>query len=71
VTGNQASVRAAEHEVQPLIEHFKTWLPIASRMLKAALEEKAQPQEAARKEQLRRERESEEQRLRVLRNIRI
>jgi serine/threonine protein kinase len=69
--GNQASVAAQEYQVQDLINHFKTWLPAASRTLKAILEDQAQRQEAARKDQLRHEREAEEQRLRVKRNIRI
>jgi len=69
--GSQATVKAAEYEVQALIDNFKSWLPIASRTLKGLLEQAAQKQEATRREQLRSEREAEEQRLRVLRNIRI
>jgi hypothetical protein len=68
---NQASVDAREHEVQMLVDNFKTWLPTASRTLKFMLEHEAQQQETARKEQLRRDREAEEARLRVTRNIRI
>jgi serine/threonine protein kinase len=69
--GNRAVVSAQEHEVQSVIDHFKGWLPLASRTLKSMLEQAVREQEAARKEQLRREREAEEQRLRILRNIRI
>jgi hypothetical protein len=54
-----------------VIDYFKQWLPEASRTLKSLLEQAARQQETHRKEQLRREREAEEQRLRVLRNIRI
>lgn len=69
--GNQAIIGAREHEVQAIIDNFKNWLPLATRTLKSLLEQKAQKEEASRQEQLRREREAEEQRLRVLRNIRI
>jgi len=69
--GNRAVVSAQEHEVQLVIDHFKQWLPEASRTLKGMLEQAAREQEASRKEILRRDREAEEQRLRVLRNIRI
>jgi serine/threonine protein kinase len=69
--GNRAVVAAQEHEVQSVIDHFKEWLPMATRTLKSMLEQAARKREADRKEQLRRERELEEQRLRVLRNIRI
>jgi len=69
--GNRAVVGAQEHEVQSVINHFKEWLPEASRTLKSMLEQAARRQEADRKEHLRREREAEEQRLRVLHDIRI
>jgi eukaryotic-like serine/threonine-protein kinase len=69
--GDQASIPAAEHEVQSIIDHFKMWLPAATLKLKAILEQQALRQEAQRKDQLRQEREAEEKRLRVLRNIRI
>jgi serine/threonine protein kinase len=69
--GIQAVVRAQEHEVQMVVDNFKTWLPMASRTLKSLLEQEAQRQEASKKEQLRRDREAEGQRLRVLRKIQI
>jgi len=69
--GNQAVVMARENEIQLVIDYFKGWLPLASRTLKSFLEQAARKKEADRKEQLRQEREAEEQRLRVLRNVRI
>ena len=69
--GNQAFIDVQEHEVQPVIDHFKNWLPVATRTLKNLLEQAVQRQETERKEQLRRSREAEERRLRVLRNIKI
>ncbi|MEO7859296.1 MAG: serine/threonine-protein kinase [Nitrospirales bacterium] len=69
--GNQAFIDAEEFEVQPIINHFKGWLPVATQKLKFLLERAAQQEEAERKEKLRREREAEEQRLRVLRSIKI
>ena len=49
--GNQAFIDAQEHEVQPVIDHFKNWLPVATRTLKNLLEQAAQRQEAERKEE--------------------
>jgi|ERR1019366_1787460 serine/threonine protein kinase len=69
--GTQATVSAAENQVQPIIDHFKSWLPIATRTLKQRLEADAQQRMAQQRENLRREREEEEMRLRVTRNIRI
>jgi serine/threonine protein kinase len=69
--GNQALVGAQEHEVQMVVDNFKTWLPMASRNLKSLLEQAAQKQEFEKREELRLERKAEEQRLRVLRQIKI
>ncbi|MGC1371413.1 MAG: serine/threonine-protein kinase, partial [Candidatus Sulfotelmatobacter sp.] len=69
--GDRAVVAAREHEIQLVIDYFKGWLPLASRTLKSLLEQVARKEETRRKEQLRLEREAEEQRLRVLHNIRI
>ena len=69
--GSLAFVDARDYQVQSLVDHFKQWLPMASRTLKSNLQQEAQRQEAATRERLRREREAEEQRLRVIRNIRI
>ena len=69
--GNKAFVSAQEHEVQPVIDHFKNWLIVTTQRLKQMLEQAAQRQEAERKARLRREHEAEERRLRVLRNTKI
>lgn len=69
--GSQASISAREHEVQPIIDRFKEWLPNATSTLKNILEKEAQRNELQRTERLRREKEAEEQRLRVNRSIRI
>lgn len=69
--GNQASIDARENDVQPVIDHFKVWLPKATQMLKYRFEQAAARQKAEREEKLRREREAEERRLRVMRNIEI
>lgn len=68
---DQASIHAKEHTIQPIIDHFKSWLPKASQVLKFDLEQKALMAEQERREQLRREKDAEERRLRVLRNIKI
>jgi hypothetical protein len=69
--GDQASVPAAEHEIQMVVDNFKSWLPAASRQLKADLEGAARTAEAERRAQLARERDAEARRLRVNRNIKI
>lgn len=69
--GKQAVIGAQEHEVQMVVDNFKTWLPMATRTFKLELEQAAQKQEQVIKEQLRRDKEEEERRLRVMRNIKI
>jgi len=69
--GNRAFIDAQEYELQSIIDNFKTWLPQATRRLKQTLQENARRQEAHRLEKLRSERQAEEQRLRVLKSIKI
>jgi serine/threonine protein kinase len=69
--GNRAIVDAAEHEIQQIIDYFKEWLPRASETLKQQLEEAARQNEARKREHLARERAEEEQRLRVMRQVKI
>ena len=70
-SGNTASVSAAEHEAQPIIDHFKVWLPVATLVLKQDLENQAQVAARRRSEELRRARQEEELRLRVNTSLRI
>jgi serine/threonine protein kinase len=60
-----------EHSVQDVINHFKVWLPRTSQILKQHLKEEAVKQARAERVRLQSERQAEEARLRVLRNIRI
>lgn len=69
--GDRTTVMASEHQIQTIIDHFKRWLPSATQTLRLQLEQKARKQEIDQREYLRREREAEEQRLRVLSRIKI
>jgi serine/threonine protein kinase len=69
--GKKVSITARESEVQLIIDYFKTWLPIATRNLRTQLEQAAIRQTAVNKENLRREKEAEELRLRINRQIKI
>jgi serine/threonine protein kinase len=71
VTGNRASVSASEHEVQQIIDHFKSWLAPTTQRLRQSLENAILRQEHERKESLLRERQAEERRLNVMQNLRI
>lgn len=69
--GATATVPAKESSAQMVVDYFKSWLPQASRVLKDQLEQNALREAAARREQLRLEREAEEQRLRVNRRLQV
>lgn len=69
--GAKTMVNAMEHEVQAVIDHFKTWLPRATETLRQRLEDAARRSDQQQREQHRRDRDEEEKRLRVLRNIQI
>lgn len=69
--GQQAYIDAEEHEVQQIVNHFKDWLPVATREYERRL--KAEKDAAARRlqEKLDRERAELERRERVLKNLKI
>jgi serine/threonine protein kinase len=68
---NQASSDCADFEVQPMVDQFKNWLPMATIHYAQRLQDQAERAERDDCERLRREREAEEK-LRVInQNIRI
>jgi eukaryotic-like serine/threonine-protein kinase len=69
--GAEASASVPEHSAQAAIDHFKQWLPRTTLILKERLTAKARQKERHQIEQLRREREAEERRLRVNGSLRI
>ena len=70
-SNNTAVVVAQESDAQQVIDYFKNWLPQATQVLRQQLLADARQEEQARREALRREREAEERRLRVNRNLRV
>jgi eukaryotic-like serine/threonine-protein kinase len=69
--GNVALVAARPEEVQAIVDHFKPWLPAATKALKATLEAEARRIEAEVQRRLQVEKQHEEARLRVLRDIKL
>jgi serine/threonine protein kinase len=69
--GANVTVPAQEHSAQMVIDHFKAWLPQATRVLRERLEGEVRRREAQSREQLKAQREAEERRLRVNRNLRV
>lgn len=69
--GHVATVGVREGNAQAVVDHFKNWLPIATRTLKSRLEEQLQRERRRREEQLRNERLAEETRIRVNQNLRV
>ncbi len=61
----------SDQTVQQLINFFKTWLTQASQELKQSLENKARQDQYQREEELKRVREAEEARLKLLRNVQV
>jgi len=69
--GNVTRVDVPEHQAQTVVDNFKEWLPKATDVLRQRLEEAERERIRALREHLRREREAEEQNLRVSRTLRI
>lgn len=71
---NTARVSCAGPEprqAQNIIDYFKQWLPVATRILKDQLEQEAQQRAAALRNQLQAQKNAEEERLRINRGLRI
>jgi hypothetical protein len=60
-----------EQEAQQIINYFKAWLPVATRIYNATLETEAQQREAREKEQLRAQRAAEEKSRRINQALKI
>lgn len=69
--GKTATVHVQSNDVQRAIDFFKEWLPSASQVLKARLQAEARDREYKFREELKRKRAAEEERLRVNRSLRI
>lgn len=69
--GTTATVRTREGSAQLVIDHFKSWLPLLTRLLKEQLEERARQEKARQHNALRQAREEEERRIRVNRKLHI
>jgi serine/threonine protein kinase len=69
--GDRAYVSARPDQVQPLINHFKSWLPLASGALKESMERKVRQAQERKTAELQRRRKAEEERLRLLSDVKI
>jgi len=69
--GSEAVIQATEGEAQHIINHFKSWLPQASRTLKFNLEQAAIAAANQRAEELKRAKAREEQLMRVNNNLKF
>lgn len=70
-SGDKVSVACPDHSAQNVINHFKPWLPKATQILKLDLEHEEKRKHDERVEQLKREKEAEERRLRVNSTLQI
>jgi serine/threonine protein kinase len=70
-SGDTASIRAAEHDVQQIIDYFKMWLPIANREYKQTILREQREEEERQRQELQKEIEEQERRQRVRANVRI
>ena len=71
ISGQEASIRASEHEIQQIIDYFKQWLPNANRTYAEMLRREKADEEAWQRKQLQAEIEEQERRQRILKNIKI
>jgi serine/threonine protein kinase len=68
---NVAQVPAHDHELQAIVDHFKTWLPQANSAYRYNRERKLHDREQTARERLQRRIDEEEKRLKALQSLRI
>ena len=71
ITGNKAHINAGEHQVQSIVNHFKTYLTLATGGYQRDLQEQAEQKQREERERLRREQEAAEKRARVMQTIKF
>ncbi len=71
ISGTKAHIHAQEHQVQPIVSHFQTYLTMATAGYQRDLQEQASRKQAEELERLKREQEVSERRARVLRSIKF
>ena len=69
--GDRATVQSGDQQVQPIINHFKVWLPAASAKLKQDMEQEIRRNEQQRRQALKIQRDAEERRLKLRQTIKI
>ena len=71
ISGDKACINASEHEVQQIIDSFKSWLPTANRKYEEMIRKEKIETEEEHRRQLQREVEEQERRQRVLKNVKL
>ena len=70
-SGSTARVSAFGHEVQGIVNHFKAWLPNATRRYKEMIVQEQQEAIRREREETQKRIEHEEERQRILKNLKI
>jgi hypothetical protein len=71
IHGDQAAIQANPDEVQRLIDHFKSWIPLANQRYEHKVREDQRQEQENRKEQLRKKKEMADAEARLLREVKI
>jgi serine/threonine protein kinase len=71
IAGDKAMIDARGDQVQSIIDYFKGWIPRANRTYEETIRREKREEEEKERQRLKRQIEAEEERLRVLRNIKI
>ena len=71
ISGNKATINARADDLQQIVNYFKQWLPIANQKYEETIRSEKQQEEKKERQRLKRQIEDEEERLRVLKNIRL
>jgi phosphoenolpyruvate-protein kinase (PTS system EI component) len=71
IVGDKATIDARSDQVQSIIDHFKGWIPRANQKYEETIRQEKRAEEENERQRLKRQIEAQEERLRVLKSIKI
>jgi serine/threonine protein kinase len=71
IFGNKATIDASADQVQSIIDYFKLWIPRANQVYEEAIRREKREEEERERQRLKRQAAAQEERLRVLRSVKI
>lgn len=71
ISGDKATIRATEREIQAIINHFKNWIPVANRKYEEKIRDERREAAESERRRIQKEIEERERRERIRKNVKL